>query len=203
MLAPCQIAGSDSTRQRKRPTIVTPARTTESGKTTTNRSGPRNGILQISSSKAMTMKTATSTARNSEAEDDQLRDAHQAVDERIGGAARRDAARVVHLEQAGGIDAGADRDHPDDESEQPGEEAERSRHREQQADDEDADERAAEHGDDCAQVAQSGDGLEQARERVPDRPAGAGSDGCSFDMDDSSLRLAGCAPCGRLLALVL
>ena len=102
----------------------------------------------------------------SEPEDDQLGNAHQSVDERIDRAARRDAARVVHLQQARGVQPGTDRDDPEDERQQPGEEAERSRHRQQQAGDDDADERAAQHRDDGARVAQSVDGLQQARERV-------------------------------------
>ena len=51
----------------KRPTIVTPASTTESGKTTVKSIGPRNGILQIRSRIAMTMKTTISTAKNASA----------------------------------------------------------------------------------------------------------------------------------------
>ena len=166
MLAPCQIAGSDSTMQRKRPVIVTPATTTESGKTTTNSSGPRNGILQMTSSSARTMKTAISTATSARPRTISFGMHIRPVDERVDGAARRDAARVVHLQQAGGVDAGADGDDPDHEREQAGEEAERARHGQQQAGDDDADEGAAEHGDDRAPVAQAVDGLEQARERV-------------------------------------
>jgi hypothetical protein len=41
-----------------------PATTTETGRTMVNSTGPRNGILQMKSSTAMTMKTAIST-RNS------------------------------------------------------------------------------------------------------------------------------------------
>ena len=64
IVAPCQIAGSDSSMHRNRPSTVMPATTTETGNTTVNRSGPRNGILQTTSSSAITMKTASST-RNS------------------------------------------------------------------------------------------------------------------------------------------
>ena len=64
IVAPCQIAGSDSTRQRKRPSTVMPATTTETGKATAKRIGPRKGILQIKRTIAITRKTASST-RNS------------------------------------------------------------------------------------------------------------------------------------------
>jgi hypothetical protein len=40
MLAPCQIAGSDSTMHRNRPTIVTPATTTESREDDDDERGP-------------------------------------------------------------------------------------------------------------------------------------------------------------------
>ena len=53
-----------------------------------------------------------------QAEDDQLGDAHQAVDERVAEAARRDAARVVHLQQAGSVDAGGQREQPDQRGQQ-------------------------------------------------------------------------------------
>ena len=118
IVAPCQIAGSDSSMQRKRPSTVMPATTTETGKATVNSTGPRNGILQMKRSDRDHQEHRELDQEQQDGEGDQLGNAHQAVNERIDGAARRDAAGVVHVQQPGGIDAGAGGDDPHQDAEE-------------------------------------------------------------------------------------
>ena len=108
------------------------------------------------------MKTAISTAAKARPEDDQLGHAHQPVDQGVDRAARRDAAGVVHVQHAGRVDAGADRHEVDDEAEEAGQKA--AAHRHQQPGDEHTEHGAADQRDQRAPVAQTVDGLEQARE---------------------------------------